>query len=61
MFPSHECDVLTQLGSLIGHREDLEDAIQSAVVHARDDHGVSWQVIGRIVGLTKQGAQKRYG
>ena len=34
-------------------------AILNAVVHARD-YGLSWADIGRALGITKQGAQKRY-
>jgi hypothetical protein len=34
-------------------------AILNAVVHARD-YGHSWADIGRALGVTKQGAQKRY-
>ncbi len=34
-------------------------AILNAVVHARD-HGLAWADIGRALGITKQGAQKRF-
>jgi hypothetical protein len=34
-------------------------AVLNAVVHARD-HGLPWADIGRALGITKQGAQKRF-
>lgn len=58
---SHECDVMEQIAGLVMHRAALDRTIGEAVAHARGDHGVSWAQIGRLVGMSKQGAQKRYG
>ena len=40
-------------------RSALERALDKAVMAARDA-GLSWQAIGDVLGMTRQGANKRF-
>jgi len=44
----------------VGRRDQAEDAIEAAVTQARHD-GASWTMIGSALGISRQGALKRYG
>ncbi len=37
------------------------DALTARYVAAAREHGASWTEIGHVLGLTRQGAQRRYG
>jgi hypothetical protein len=49
------------LAFLISLRDEVENAIGTAVRGQRKNHGTSWAEIGRGVGVTRQAAQMRYG
>ena len=51
---------LTDLERLIREQHDLGTGIADTVRHARTG-GASWTQIGRAAGLSKQGAQQRWG
>lgn len=48
------------LSSLGRARTELDQLIRQTVDAARAD-GTSWDVIGMMLGVSKQGAQQRYG
>ncbi|SHJ52227.1 hypothetical protein SAMN02745244_02698 [Tessaracoccus bendigoensis DSM 12906] len=50
------------LASLDAARElrELADSIELTQVRAARDQGVAWSKIGKLYGLTKQGAQQRF-
>jgi hypothetical protein len=48
------------LARLAHQRRELEDRIGNRVRAARDN-GLSWSDIGAALGISKQGAQQRYG
>lgn len=48
------------LAGLVALRSDLDDAVTAAVVGLQAS-GYSWTEIGRVVGLSRQGAQQKYG
>lgn len=50
---------LSRLDLLITAREEAEIHVSEAVISARLG-GASWQEIGTVLGMTRQGAQKRY-
>jgi hypothetical protein len=37
------------------------DALTAGYVAAAREHGASWAEVGHVLGLTRQGAQRRYG
>jgi hypothetical protein len=39
----------------------LDEIIRDAIVGQRERHGFSWTDIGRAAGMTRQGAQQRWG
>lgn len=41
------------------HAREAETALDSAVASAREA-GISWQAIGDVLGMTRQGANKRF-
>ncbi len=51
---------LHDVGELVEQQRGIEDRIEDAVRLARSN-GASWSQIGRAAGLTKQGAQQRWG
>jgi len=51
---------LTDLGHLIDQQRALDNDIEGKVRLARH-HGASWSDVGRAAGMTKQGAQQRWG
>lgn len=57
----HDCGVMDDIERLKWERDRIDVEIGAAVLHARNEHGISWARIGAAVNLTKQGAQKRYG
>lgn len=52
-------DALRTLAAAVENRARADSAVLEAVLAARDD-GATWQMIGDILGMTKQGAAKRY-
>lgn len=52
-------EALRDLAAAIDARNAADSAIVAAVLQARDE-GASWQAIGDILGLTRQGARKHY-
>ena len=42
-------------------RDDLERAIEAAVIGQREGQGASWADVARGLGVTRQAAQMRYG
>ena len=51
---------LDELGELAGLRADVEAKVVEAVADARSV-GASWTSIGAKLGVSRQGAQERYG
>lgn len=49
------------LGQMLALRDEVEDAIATAVTLQREQWGRSWAEIGRGLGITRQAAQQRYG
>jgi len=49
-----------ELARLVGMRDELERAIRVAVAGQRQI-GRSWDHVGRALGISRQGAFKRYG
>lgn len=49
-----------ELADLAGLRDEVDNVIAQAVAGWRAD-GRSWGTIGAALGLTRQGAQQRYG
>lgn len=56
---SYQGAALRDLASAVESRARADSAVLAAVLAARED-GATWQMIGDILGMTKQGAQKRY-
>lgn len=52
-------DALRALAAAVESRARADSAVLTAVLAARED-GATWQMIGDILGMTKQGAAKRY-
>lgn len=50
-----------ELAELVSLREDLEEAIATAISGQRESGGRSWASIAEALGISKQGAQQRYG
>lgn len=50
---------LAELAAAIEARARAEAAVSAAVDQARD-HGATWETIGGLLGMTRQGALKRY-
>lgn len=48
------------LASLARARVELEQLTRQTVDDARDQ-GASWELVGMMLGISKQGAQQRYG
>lgn len=48
------------LAEMVALRDDLDQAILQAIAGQRAA-GTSWEAIGAPLGLSKQGAQQRYG
>jgi hypothetical protein len=53
-------DPLVRLDSVRAARERLE-ALETAAVHDARHAGATWKAIGALYGLSKQGAQQRFG
>ena len=51
---------LDRLDVLVSARVILDDGVDRAVAGARSA-GASWEAIGAALGMSKQGAQQRYG
>lgn len=49
------------LAELMAMRDALDAAIAAAVAGQRANHGLSWTEIARGAGMTRQGAQQRWG
>jgi hypothetical protein len=52
--------ILDELREAVRERERTEKVIREIVVAARGE-GHSWEVIARMIGVTRQAAQQRYG
>lgn len=50
---------LAELAAAIEAQSDADRAVSAAVTHAREE-GATWQAIGDLLGMTRQGALKRY-
>ena len=50
---------LNEIMDAVEAREDAEDRISRAVDRAREE-GATWAMIGQALGVTRQGALKRY-
>lgn len=57
---SYDGEPLRALAQAVEARTGADAAVMAAVYRAREA-GASWQMIGTILGITKQGASKRYG
>jgi len=55
-----EAASLRELAAAVDRRSEAEMDIQAAVDAARED-GLSWGVIGAVLGISRQGALRRYG
>jgi len=53
-----ELEALEQLAFL---QDSLQMQLGAAVAGYRDGHGYSWADIGRVLGVTRQAAHKRFG
>ncbi len=53
-------DVMAKLDAIRRLREHAE-AVESELVVAARAEGLSWTAIGAVYGMTKQGAQQRFG
>lgn len=42
-------------------QRELDSALTAAVLTARAQHGMSWTEIGRLLGVSRQAAQQRFG
>jgi len=51
---------LKAITDAISQRDQAQGAIEAAVTQARLD-GASWTIIGSALGISRQGALKRYG
>lgn len=49
------------LATMLALRDELDEAIASAVQAQRQQHGRSWADIAQATGATRQAAQKRWG
>lgn len=52
---------LEALPELVALEADLHATVQRTVDRLRSDHGFSWGEVGRVLGITRQAAQQRYG
>lgn len=52
-------EMLHELANAVDARNAADSAIVEAVFRARD-RGASWQAIGDMLGMTRQGAMKRF-
>jgi hypothetical protein len=52
---------LEDLAELLKLRELLDDQIAYVITESRDSHGRSWADIGHAAGISRQGAQRRWG
>ena len=52
---------LESLAELVQLETELQATIQRTVDRLRDEHGFSWSEIGRVLGVSRQAAQQRYG
>lgn len=50
---------LAELAAAIEAQSEAEQAVTTAVEYARE-RGATWQAIGDLLGITRQGALKRY-
>jgi hypothetical protein len=41
--------------------EVAQGALNGAVLAARESHGYSWADVGRVLGVSRQAAQQRFG
>jgi hypothetical protein len=53
-----DIEAITDMANLAGH---LDTAIRDAIGGLRRDHGYSWADIAARLGITRQGAQQRWG
>lgn len=49
------------LAGLAFLRDEVDAAMVAAVADLREQHGYSWTDVGRVLGITRQAAQQRYG
>lgn len=50
-----------ELAQLAGLGRELDAQLAVAVHRARDQYGLSWTEIGKLLGISAQGAQQRFG
>jgi hypothetical protein len=53
-----DIEAITDMANLADH---LDTAIRDAIGGLRQDHGYSWADIAARLGITRQGAQQRWG
>ena len=53
-----DIDAITDMAAI---STELDDAIRQAITALRDQHGYSWTDIATRLGITRQGAQQRWG
>ncbi len=53
-----DIDALTDMAALA---DDFDTAIRDAITGLRSGHGYSWAEIAARLGITRQGAQQRWG
>lgn len=58
--PALDAAPLRALSLAVHQRDAAETAIRDAVTAARAE-GLSWAVIGTVLGISRQGALQRYG
>lgn len=52
---------LESLAELVALDAELQATIQRTVDRLRSEHGFSWGEIGRVLGVSRQAAQQRFG
>lgn len=52
--------VLSDLERLVDELRGLEGQVEGAI-HTARRHGASWSQVGRVLGVSKQAAQQRWG